>query len=178
MPYLTHQQIVTLSFLVVASLMLLISPAHAVGGRYCKIDHYHSGSGDIAPTLAQAKASAGRSWSSFTSWEYGRQWGNISLSLDKNYKCEHPTTGWKCSVTAKPCKSDLVARKTRKKTSTSYRKRRRTATRRSRARRTTRYSRKARHQRKRRYSHHRSSQRKRTLRKSRYAKAKKWTMKW
>ncbi len=177
MPYLTHQQLATLSFLVVASIMLLISPAHAGGGRYCKIDHYHSGSGDTVSTLSQAKASASRSWSSFTAWEYGNQWGNISLAMDRNYKCSHPTTGWKCTVTAKPCKADLVARKLRKKapkTRKFYRKRTRAATRRARVRHNTRYSRKVRsHAGKRRYS-----KRKRTVRKPRYAKAKKWTMKW
>ena len=156
MPYLSQQQIATLTFLIIATLMMIISPAHSASGRYCKIDHYHSGSGDEAKSHAQAKASAARAWSSFTAWEYGNKWSNISIAMNTKYSCSHPTTGWKCTVVAKPCKYSGAARKVRKK---------------------ARRSRKA--SRKRTYRRKAKSRRKAKRRvRARRIKAKKWTMAW
>ncbi len=172
MPSFSDKQITTFSFLFIAFLMLVMPSAHASGSRYCKVDHYHSGSGEEARSQVLAKRSADRSWSSFTAWEYGQQWGKISIAMNKNYRCSHPTTGWKCTVSAKPCKitgrSASVKRslKKSKKVRRRVRKHRRIS---------------KRHHSRKRYTRTRYTKKRMARKRShtiRRKKIKKWSMKW
>jgi hypothetical protein len=74
-----------------------------VGGKTCMVDHFHDGSGSGA-TKAQAMASAIRSWSDFTSWEYSARWGRYSAALSKSANCSGTRGNYFCSVSARPCR--------------------------------------------------------------------------
>ena len=89
-----------------AAAFLVLSFMGTAQAKYCKIDHYHYGAGSEQSSLQKAKADAANAWSSFTSWEYGAQWGNIRMAMSRSYNCSRSGIGYKCSVSAKPCRAD------------------------------------------------------------------------
>jgi hypothetical protein len=107
--------------LVCASALVLLGtswswPAHAdetgvasihtwirVGRKTCMADHFHDGTG-TARTRAGAHLAAIRAWSEFTAWEYGSSWGSYGLALSKSAKCARSSSGWSCTVQARPCR--------------------------------------------------------------------------
>lgn len=84
-----------------------MSDLHAqvrVGNRICMLDHFHTGSG-TGSTKDAAMKSAIASWSGFTAWEYGGNWGSWKLSESRNGKCEPGLGGgWSCTIHARPCR--------------------------------------------------------------------------
>ena len=73
-------------------------------GRVCMSDHFHSGESSGQPTRQAAERGAAGSWSSFTSLEYGPEWGNFNLAGSKSIKCSGSGNSWSCSVEARPCR--------------------------------------------------------------------------
>lgn len=101
--------------LAVSGLLLAAAPAQAQsladvlhsqrqeGGRICLVDHFHSGSGS-GPTRQAAERDAAGSWSSFTAWEYGGNWGSWKLAASKTMNCSQTGGSWSCGSDARPCK--------------------------------------------------------------------------
>jgi hypothetical protein len=73
------------------------------GGRLCMSDHFHYGSG-TGPTRAAAQRDAIGSWSSFTAMEYGSDWARWGRSGSKAVSCNKDSSGYSCSLSARPCK--------------------------------------------------------------------------
>jgi hypothetical protein len=95
--------------------LLDTSPAHAISwgekgsnGKVCRVlfgPHNHHGRGSGA-TRSAAKAAAIKRWTGFTSWEYGKAWGNLALAQKKSMSCwKARRGGWRCKVSAQPCKN-------------------------------------------------------------------------
>lgn len=73
------------------------------GGRTCMVDHFHYGSGS-GPTKQKAIADAAASWSSFTDFEYGRNWASFKRSANKQINATQSSTGWTADVSSRPCR--------------------------------------------------------------------------
>jgi hypothetical protein len=74
------------------------------GSRVCMSDHYHDGNG-TGKTRQQAEAAARSSWTSFTVFEYGPDWGSYTLAAGQNMECGNASAQtWSCSTSARPCK--------------------------------------------------------------------------
>mgnify|MGYP000960608620 CR=1 FL=1 len=75
-----------------------------IGNRICMLDHFHTGSG-TGPSKDAAMKSAIASWSGFTGWEYGGNWGSWRLSESRHGKCEPSLGGgWSCTIHSRPCR--------------------------------------------------------------------------
>lgn len=74
-------------------------------GFVCYSDHYHYGSSSAQSSKKAAEAAAISSWSSFVDFEYGSAWASYSKSGSKKMTCSQSTSGWDCSVEARPCRS-------------------------------------------------------------------------
>lgn len=86
-----------------ASLSFAIAtPASAA--KYCQGDHLHYGSSDSFKTKRQAMGDAIESWASFTVFEYGSEWGDWRLSINKAVNCGRDAGMWKCSIQSTPCR--------------------------------------------------------------------------
>ena len=72
-------------------------------GRICMSDHWHDGSGS-GRTQKAAQADAVGSWSSFTALEYGSDWARWGKASAKSMSCSRTSSGFDCSVSARPCK--------------------------------------------------------------------------
>lgn len=72
-------------------------------GRLCQDGHYHTVSGSGSSKKA-ALADAIASWSSFTTFEYGTDWGRFSKAASKSMSCSPGSGTWNCTVEARPCK--------------------------------------------------------------------------
>jgi hypothetical protein len=72
-------------------------------GRLCMSDHYHHGGGDGA-TKKAAQVQAIKSWQDFTALEYGSNWASFSRAGSKGISCSQNSTGYECSIEARPCK--------------------------------------------------------------------------
>ena len=72
-------------------------------GRLCMTDHYHHGNGS-GSTQRAARNDAIRSWANFTALEYGSDWARFSRAASKGIKCERSSSGYECSIQARPCK--------------------------------------------------------------------------
>lgn len=75
-----------------------------VGKKICFADHYHSGSSNGQSSREAAEKAAIRSWVDFTSWEYGRQWGDFWTAVGRRIKCGGSGNNWSCDVEARPCR--------------------------------------------------------------------------
>lgn len=53
-------------------------------GRLCMVDHYHFMSSGAWPSQDMAMATATRRWESFTSTEYGREWGSHKKGCERH----------------------------------------------------------------------------------------------
>jgi hypothetical protein len=73
------------------------------GGRLCQVDHFHYGSGTGA-TKAAAQRDAVASWASFTALEYGSDWARWGRAASKGQSCSRDSSGYSCSISARPCK--------------------------------------------------------------------------
>lgn len=73
------------------------------GGRLCLTDHFHYGNSSGQSTRAAAEREAIASWSSFTAWEYGNEWGSWRLAGSKAASCSSSGGSWSCQVEARPC---------------------------------------------------------------------------
>ena len=96
--------------------LLDTTPAHAISwgkkmsnGKVCRVlfgTHNHYGHSGLKATKSAAKAAAIKRWSGFAAWEYGKAWGNFSLAQGKSFSCRKAQRGgWRCRLTAQPCKS-------------------------------------------------------------------------
>ncbi|HRD75864.1 MAG TPA: hypothetical protein PK264_07995 [Hyphomicrobiaceae bacterium] len=75
-----------------------------IGNRICMADHFHTGSGNGASKDAAMRAAIS-SWSDFTAWEYGNNWGSWRLAETKSSTCEPGFGGgFSCTVHARPCR--------------------------------------------------------------------------
>jgi hypothetical protein len=76
------------------------------GGKLCATEHTHYASSSGMPTKKAAEIEAKRNWYSFTSWEYGTDWGNPALAGSPDLKCSQSSGGgWGCEFVARPCRS-------------------------------------------------------------------------
>jgi|LNFM01.1.fsa_nt_gb hypothetical protein len=73
-------------------------------GKICMVDHFHDGSSSGQKTRKAAELAAIKVWQDFTAWEYGPKWGSFALAGSKGVKCDNAADGWKCNVTARPCR--------------------------------------------------------------------------
>ncbi len=74
------------------------------GRRVCMSDHFHDGTGS-GQTRQQAEAAAKSSWTSFTVFEYGTDWGSYSLAGSQTMDCSNSGAhAWSCSTSARPCR--------------------------------------------------------------------------
>lgn len=74
-----------------------------VGSKVCMTEHEHYGEGTM-PTRRAAQSVAIRSWSGFTAFEYGREWGDYRLAVRKRMDCSQSASGWLCKTYARPCR--------------------------------------------------------------------------
>lgn len=72
-------------------------------GRTCMIDHFHYGSG-TGPTKRTAEKAALDSWTSFTVFEYGTDWGSYNRAGSRIMECQQRGSLWLCNVQARPCR--------------------------------------------------------------------------
>lgn len=77
-------------------------------GMVCRVlfgkPHDH-GSYGRANTQSGALAAAHKRWVWFTSFEYGKRWGNWNLARRKKVECGPSRRGgWKCEVEGQPCR--------------------------------------------------------------------------
>lgn len=86
-------------------------PKQMPSGKVCRSNlgieaHFHAANG-VSSDKAAAQTKAIRDWSRFTSFEYGRRWGNWSLAVDHSMTCAHDGNAgvWRCRAEAQPCKS-------------------------------------------------------------------------
>lgn len=73
-----------------------------VGDKVCFAHHNHRGIG-MGSTEYKALVRAANNWQSFTSLEYGDQWGSLDLSEGFKEDCVY-TLFWTCRVKARPCR--------------------------------------------------------------------------
>ena len=74
------------------------------GKRTCMSDHFHHGSGSTYADKKRATADAIDSWQGFTAAEYGTDWARFANAGSKKISCSPNSSGWSCSVEARPCK--------------------------------------------------------------------------
>ena len=74
-----------------------------VGDKTCFVDHSHEGSGR-GSTQRTALAEAVRSWVDFTDLEYGSDWAVYGRSVEKSVACSPDAGGFKCDISAIPCR--------------------------------------------------------------------------
>ena len=74
-----------------------------VGNKVCMTEHEHYGEGSM-PTRQAARLLAIRSWSGFTAFEYGREWGSYRLAAGKRMDCSESGGSWLCKTFARPCR--------------------------------------------------------------------------
>ena len=74
------------------------------GRLYCTVSHTHIGNGTEQRTKRRAIRSAARSWSEFTAWEYGTDWGRWRYARSKKISCNGRRGAITCMVEARPCK--------------------------------------------------------------------------
>ena len=74
------------------------------GGKVCMVDHFHDGTGS-GKTRKLAESEAARSWSEFTSWEYGGRWGAYGNAANKSMNCSNAGGAWPCQGAARPCRA-------------------------------------------------------------------------
>lgn len=72
--------------------------------KYCQGDHLHHGTSDGFKSKRRAFKDAIASWAGFTVFEYGSQWGNWRLSINKQVSCKNSANLWKCSIQSTPCR--------------------------------------------------------------------------
>ena len=77
---------------------------HRYGNYLCTVSHEHTGNGTVQKNRKLAIRSAIRSWSDFTVWEYGSDWGKWRYARGKMVDCEGRKGAIICSVIARPCK--------------------------------------------------------------------------
>lgn len=77
-------------------------------GRLCMVDHYHFMSSGAWPSQDMAMATATRRWESFTSTEYGREWGSLKRAASVTWKCAQRDSRRgpqvSCDLAARPCR--------------------------------------------------------------------------
>ena len=83
---------------------------HIVNGRLCFDGHTHVGTGSPGASKQAAIVSAVQDWSSFTTFEYGNNWGSWNVATAKKVKCEPASGRWACEVQAVPCHIGTVRR--------------------------------------------------------------------
>lgn len=74
------------------------------GAQLCFLDHFHYGSSSGMASERAAKAAAVNSWAGFVDLEYGSDWARYQRAHSKSLTCERSTSGWGCSVEARPCR--------------------------------------------------------------------------
>ena len=74
------------------------------GGKLCLRDHEHYGESPPWVSKRGAEASARRQWENFTTWEYGKRWGQYRYAAGKRMTCRKASKRWICGVTARPCR--------------------------------------------------------------------------
>lgn len=74
-----------------------------IGNKVCMTEHEHYGEGTM-PTRHAARLLAIRSWSRFTAFEYGREWGSYRLAAGKRMDCSQSGASWLCKTYARPCR--------------------------------------------------------------------------
>ena len=57
------------------------------GGKLCLRDHEHYGESPPWVNKKGAVASARREWENFTTWEYGKKWGQFRYAAGKRMTC-------------------------------------------------------------------------------------------
>ncbi len=76
-----------------------------IGNRLCYTSHLHHGSGTGTSKRAAIRQAI-KTWSSFTVWEYGSDWGRFSRAAGKSADCTvSGSRGWRCNVKARACRS-------------------------------------------------------------------------
>src|SRR5262245_4450859 len=70
----------------------------AEGGRWCMIDHVHQGTSNGQSSRAAAERAAIASYTSFTAWEYGNNWGSWRIAASRKVSCSQSGGGWGCSI--------------------------------------------------------------------------------
>ena len=75
-----------------------------VGKRTCYAEHTHYASSVGHRDKRTAMAAAAKSWTEFTSWEYGTDWGNFNNANAKQATCTQSASGWACDVQGRPCR--------------------------------------------------------------------------
>ncbi|MGL4394973.1 MAG: hypothetical protein ACRCS9_00395 [Hyphomicrobium sp.] len=86
---------------------VMIDAPHDVrveGRRVCFLDHDHYGSSSGQANRRAAEASAAASWANFVDFEYGSAWASYVKASSKKMTCEQSTSGWGCSLEARPCR--------------------------------------------------------------------------
>jgi hypothetical protein len=79
-----------------------------VGKKTCLVGHQHSGAGSGQSKRA-AEAQAVSSWASFTDLEYGSDWANINVAVEKIMRCGPSMGGFQCDLLATPCHLGMIA---------------------------------------------------------------------
>ena len=74
------------------------------GGKLCLRDHEHYGESRPWVSKKGAEVSARREWENFTTWEYGKRWGQFRYATGKRMTCRKASKRWICGVTARPCR--------------------------------------------------------------------------
>ena len=73
-------------------------------GKTCLSDHWHYGTSNTMRTKRLAQRDAIASWQGFTDFEYGSDWARWSRAASKKMGCKKVSSGWECSVEARPCR--------------------------------------------------------------------------
>lgn len=95
------------SRIIIPAMLLCLSMGAATSAsaaKYCQGDHLHYGSSDGFKSKRQAMRDAIESWASFTVFEYGSEWGNWRLSINKAVKCGRSDGLWRCNIQSTPCR--------------------------------------------------------------------------
>jgi hypothetical protein len=72
-------------------------------GRTCMSEHFHYGSGRASSKGAALRAAVA-TWTNFTVFEYGSDWGSFSRAGSRARNCTDEGKLWSCRVQARPCK--------------------------------------------------------------------------
>lgn len=71
---------------------------------FCQGDHLHYGASESFKSKRSAMRDAIESWRSFTVFEYGSEWGNWRISVNKSVKCTRSNKLWQCNIQSTPCR--------------------------------------------------------------------------
>jgi len=83
----------------------MIHSLRAERGLVCMVGHFHYGNGTASSKRAKAVKAAIRHWSSFTTLEYGSDWGYFGRSANRSTNCEKVSRNeWSCKVKGRPCR--------------------------------------------------------------------------